>query len=91
MSIAEIIDAVADAGAREGAPSKTVEFDLVALDVSASGDAIAPWPHWPIGPYIATVIDISRATKDAKERVGAQEATLTINFVQKKATITFKY
>ena len=83
MSIAEIIDAVADAGAREGAPSKTVQLDLVALDVSASGDAIAP--------YIATVIDLSRATKAAKDRVGAPEATLTVNFVQKKATITFKY
>ena len=48
-----------------------------------SGDA-AP-------PYIATVSDLSRAIGEVFARQGARSAKLSVDFVQKKATVTFIY
>ena len=81
MSVYDIIDAAADAGASEGTPTKTVEIDLAAFEVSGDG----------VPPYIATVTDIYRASVAAKARVGAQDGKMMVDFVEKKATVTFIY
>ena len=81
MSVADIIDAAADAGASEGAESKTAEIDLAAFEVSGDG----------VPPYMATVADMDRAIAAAIARVGARSTTITVDFVQKKASVTFKF
>ena len=79
--IADIINDAADAGAREGVQTKTVEVDLAHWEVA--GDEVLP--------CIETVTDMNRAIVAAKARVGAKSSTNQVNFTGKKATITFCY